>query len=90
MHPNDFSRLLNSVDHAPFSSDKVNRIRMASHNRFSAMQVKTLLDHLSFDSDRVKVACMLYPRVVDRHDWRFVLDSLQFDSSRHEVMRCSR
>ena len=90
MHPNDFNRLLKSVDHASFSADKINRIRIASHNKFSSMQVRTLMDHLKFDSDRVKVACMLYPHVVDRANWHIALDGLSFDSSRHEVMNCSR
>ena len=91
MHPDDFNRLVSSIEHQVFSSDKKLVVDSAiAGNKFTCDQVRIIMQRFTFDNDRVDVAAKLYHHVVDRQNWYIVYDALEFQSSRQSLEHRTR
>jgi hypothetical protein len=82
----ELNTILEAIEDASFSSDKLSVLRSASRSRwFSAAQVVQVMEKFSFASDKVEAAAMLHEALVDPENWFVVYKALSFESDRRKL-----
>lgn len=83
-----FNSLVQNVKDEPFTSGRMDLIKMALVNsNFTTEQCGQLINIFSFDNEKMSIMKLMYPKIIDKERFFVLINSLSFSSSKSEIKR---
>lgn len=83
-----FNSLVQNVKDEPFTSGRMDLIKMALVNsNFTTEQCGQLINVFSFDNEKMSIMKLMYPKIIDKERFFVLINSLSFPSSKSEIKR---